>query len=224
MPTAKLHLTKLAAAERQLRAAIRLYFAGEDELAIHTIASAAYRLLADLKTERGMDEAANAYLTSIFYVVRDYRRGTLPNEMTSDPEFMEWVRGIADQLPIDGDSKVGDVSVTIPQKAAGEFWNRRNKVANFLKHADRDSSVSISLDEVDNLLLLMQCYSAYMDITRNELGNEGFVFQLFLGANRKDQSATPSHGDELVQKLAEVKEADRLHFCSILISQLNEKM
>ncbi|MGB7543810.1 MAG: hypothetical protein WBM28_17555, partial [Burkholderiales bacterium] len=93
MPTARLHVTKLAAAERQLRAAIRLYFAGEDELALHTVASAVYRLLADLKTERGMDEAANVYLTSIFYVVRDYRRGTLPNEITSDPEFMEWVSG-----------------------------------------------------------------------------------------------------------------------------------
>lgn len=60
MPAAKLHITKLAAAERQLRAAIRMYFSGEDDLAIHTVASATYRLLADLKAERGLEEAADA--------------------------------------------------------------------------------------------------------------------------------------------------------------------
>ena len=112
----RIHVTKLAAAERQLRAAIRMYFAGEDELAIHTVASAAYRVLADLKTERGMDEAANFYLTSIFYVVRDYRRGTLPELLTSDPEFVAWVRDVADQLPIDKDTKLEDVSVTLLER------------------------------------------------------------------------------------------------------------
>lgn len=222
MPTTRLHITKLAAAERQLRAAIRLYFAGEDELAIHTVASAAYHLLANLKTERGMDEAASTYLTSIFYVVRDYRRGSLPSDMTSDPEFMKWIRGVADQLPIEKDTKIGDVSVTLPRKLASEFWNRRNKVANFLKHADRDSRASLSLDEVDNLLLLMQCYSAYMDITRSDLGNEGLVFQLFLGANQKDRSETTSRHDELIQKLAEVEEEiERLRLCSSIITELN---
>jgi len=222
MPTAKLHVTKLAAAERQLRAAIRLYFAGEDELAIHTIASAAYRLLSDLKAERGIEEAENVYLTSIFYAVRDYRRGTLPEEMTSDPELIAWVRGLADQLPIERDSKIEEVSLTLPRNAVGEFWNKRNRVANFLKHADRDSGSSISLDEVDNLLLLMQCFSAYKDLTRDDLGNEGFVFQLFVGMNRQDQSASVSQRDELLQKLAKVPESDRLHLCSVFITELNE--
>ena len=220
MPTATLHITKLAAAERQLRAAIRLYFADEDELAIHTIASAAYRLLADLKAERGMDEAANVYLTSVFYVVRDYRRGALPSDLTSDPDIMEWVRNVAAQLPIQTDTKIEDISITLPRELVGQFWNERNKIANFLKHADRDSRASISLDEVDNLLLLMQCYSAYMDITREDLGNEGFVFQLFLGVKRKERSAS-SQEDELVQKIARIPEADRLRFCSICISELN---
>ena len=110
MTTATLHVTKLAAAGRQLRAAIRLYFAGEDELAIHTIASAAYRLLADLKAERGIEEAEDVYLTSIFYAVRDYRRGSLPEEMTSNSELMAWVIGLADLLPIYKDSKIDLIS------------------------------------------------------------------------------------------------------------------
>ena len=222
MLIAKLHVTKLAAAERQLRVAIRLYFAGEDELAIHTLASAAYRLLADLKAERGMEEAADVYLTSIFYAVRDYRRGTLPEEMASDSELMAWVRGLADQLPIEKNSKIEEVSLTLSREDVGKFWNKRNKVANFLKHADRDSGSSILLNEVDNLLLLMQCYSAYKDLTPDDLGNEGLVFGLFVGANRLDRSAPASQRDELIQKLADVPESDRLHLYSILITELNE--
>src|SRR5258706_6022470 len=139
MAGAKVHVTKLAAAGRQLQAAIRMYFAEEDELAIHTVTAASYRLLTDLKAERGMDEAANVYLTSIFYVVRDYRRGSLPEHLASDAEFMAWVKDLAEQLPIHAESKLEDVSVTVSPEAARHFWKDRNKIANFLKHADRDA-------------------------------------------------------------------------------------
>ena len=59
-------MTKLAAAQRQLCAAIRMFFDGEDELAVHTVASAAYGILRDLKAERGRDEAADNYLNAVF--------------------------------------------------------------------------------------------------------------------------------------------------------------
>ena len=65
----------------------------------------------------------------------------------------------------------------------------------------------------------MQCYSSYMDITGENLGNEGFVFRLFIGVKRMEQSS--SQEDELVQKVAEIPEADRLRFCSMCISELN---
>ena len=48
-----IHITKIAAAKRQLDAAIRMFFAGEDELAVHTIAAAAFRVLRDLHKKRG---------------------------------------------------------------------------------------------------------------------------------------------------------------------------
>src|SRR5438132_13620029 len=100
IPSARLHVTKIAAAERQLRSAIRMFFAGEDELAVHTLASAAYRLLADLKAERGIDEVGDVYQTAIFYLIRDFHRATLPEEFTPDSETMEWIRGMAELLPI----------------------------------------------------------------------------------------------------------------------------
>jgi len=135
-----------------------MYFSGEDELAIHTVAAASYRLLADLKAERGMDEAANVYLTSIFYVVRDFRR----------------------------------------------------------------AGAAIALDEVDNLLLLKQCYSAYTDLTPEELGNAGLVFQLFIGANQAPQPNPASQRDQIIQKLAAAREQDRRQMCSIFITELNK--
>jgi hypothetical protein len=222
MPSAKVHVTKLAAAGRQLRAAIRMYFAGEDELAVHTVASASYRLLVDLKSERGMDEAANVYLTSIFYVVRDFHRGSLPKHMTSDPDFMTWVRNLAEQLPVQANSRIDDVSVSLSRQAASQFWNQRNKIANFLKHADRDSEASITLEEVDNLLLIMQCYSAYIDVARDDLGNEGLVFKLFIGSSETPWPNPPSERDQLIQKLATVPEHDRRQMCSMFIIELNK--
>ncbi len=199
-----------------------MYFGGEDELAVHTVAAAAYRVLTDLKADRGIVEAANVYLTSIFYVVRDYRRGTLPKHLESDAEFMACVKSIAEQLSIGADTKIEDVSVTVSPSAAREFWRQRSKVANFLKHADRDAEASIALDEVDNLLLLMQCYGAYTDLTREELGNEGLVFQLFIGTNREPKTNGTTRRDDIIRKLAAAPEADRLRMCSIFIIELNK--
>ena len=146
MSTAALHVTKLAAAKRQIQAAIRLFFLEEDELAIHTVASAAYGLLKDLKRDRGQSEAADIYRTAFFYVVRDFRRGTLPAHFTSDPSIMAEVERIADQLFfITADSKLPDVKLTIPQDVEKQYWNDNNRAANFLKHADRDTDGTLSL-------------------------------------------------------------------------------
>ena len=116
---AKVHITKLAAAQRQLRAAIRLYFVDEDELAIHTVASAAYRLINDLKAARGKSEAADSHLVSIFYVVRDFRRGTLPKHISENSEMMKWVTEMAEKLPITADTKIDEVTAHIDDEAGG---------------------------------------------------------------------------------------------------------
>jgi hypothetical protein len=169
-----------------------------------------------------MDEVADSYLTSIFYVVRDFRRGSLSDHLTADAALMAWVRDLAEQLPIEADTKHEEVSVTISRQAAGEYWHQRNKVANFLKHADRDAGAALALDEVDNLMLLMQCYSAYTDLIHDDLGNEGLVFQLFIGSSQSLRSRPTSQREELIQKLSAVPEEGRRHLCSSLIAELNQ--
>jgi hypothetical protein len=48
-------VSKLQAAERQLNCAIRLYFADDDLLAVHTLSRAAFRILFDIYPERSCD-------------------------------------------------------------------------------------------------------------------------------------------------------------------------
>jgi hypothetical protein len=50
---AEVHITKSAAAQRQLDAAIRILFSGEDELAVHTLAFAAHTIVCDLDKKNG---------------------------------------------------------------------------------------------------------------------------------------------------------------------------
>ena len=142
---AEIHVTKLAAAQRQLRAAIRMFFGGEDELAVHTVASAAYRVIRDLKERRGRDEVGDFYKTMVFYAVRDYRRGTLPRPLADDAELMGYIREWADALPkITANTEYDNVSVSASPELARRFWKDQNKVFNFLKHADHDARAHLA--------------------------------------------------------------------------------
>ena len=51
---------KIEAAQRQIDAAIRMIFANEDPLAIHTIAAASLRIVKDLSKHRGGNLVTNS--------------------------------------------------------------------------------------------------------------------------------------------------------------------
>ncbi len=204
---ATVHITKLAAAQRQLRAAIRLYFVDEDELAIHTVASAAYRLINDLKAARGMSEAADVRLVSIFYVVRDFRRGILPKHISENSEMMKWVVEMAEKLPITAESKIEDVTAHIDDDAARAFWRKRNEASNFLKHADKDSQGQISFEKIDNFTLLMQAMGAYTDLVKNDLGPEGLVLWFYCSVLHGESESLPEEFRSIGRRLLKFMEA-----------------
>ena len=112
---AKIFVSKLAAAERQLCESTRMFFDDRDELAIHTVASAAYRLIADLKKKRGREEAADVRWTAVFYAVRDYRRGTLPSYMSDNPEMMQAIHDWDKQVPAHATKSFEEGTVRIYQ-------------------------------------------------------------------------------------------------------------
>jgi hypothetical protein len=199
-----------------------MFFLGEDELAVHTVAAAAYRLLADLKSDRGRDEVGDYYLTSIFYAVRDFRRNALPSYLANDPDAMAWIRDMADKLPINADSNFSDIKSSVSVSTAKEFWQKRNKVSNFLKHADRDASAHVSMDEVDNLQLLMQAYGAYVDLVHDGLQNEGLILWLYYCVANGITEGLPTRWQEITSKLERLIPEERLRWCSAFIQGLNE--
>lgn len=221
--TASVHITKFAAAERQLRAAIRMFFVEEDELAIHTIASAVYRLLSDLKSDRGMDEAADAHLTSIFYAVRSYKRGNLPSHMANNPELMAQIAEMAAILPIEAESSARDVKLSIDAESARRYWRNRNKAANFLKHADKDPSESLDASDIDNAILLMQCLGAYTDLLKDQLAPEGLVFWLYSCVRDEDLSSVPSHLQPIAARLQKIPADNLRPFCAEYIRVLRQR-
>ncbi|MDY6950236.1 MAG: hypothetical protein SWE60_01880 [Thermodesulfobacteriota bacterium] len=222
MMGAQLHVTKLAAARRQLRTAIRMFFAGEDELAIHTVASAAHRIIADLKKERGSDVVGDSHAMRVFYVVRDYRRGTLPKRLTDDPEAMKGIQEMAEELPITASTKYEDIKVCVSTETARKWWQKRNKVSNFLKHADRDAKAHISLQEVDNLELLSQALASYTDLVQDDLGAEGLVFWMYLNVVTETVDQLPEEYRDMAWKLEELDHDEQLEFCSLVIDGMNE--
>ena len=222
-PGATIYINKLAAAQRQLRAAIRLYFAGEDELAIHTVASAAYRLINDLKTARGMNEAADSHLVSIFYVVRDFRRGTLPKHIAENTEMMKWVIDMADKLPITADSNIDEVTAHVDDEAARAYWRKRNEASNFLKHADNDADAHIALDKIDNFMLLMQAMGAYTDLVKGEMGPEGLILLVYSSVAHGETASLPQEFRAIGDGLLAVDEDERRELCAALIQELRAR-
>lgn len=220
---AEVHLTKLAVAQRQLCSAIRMYFCGEDELAIHTVASAAYRIVTDLKSQRGRDEVGDYYLMMVFYAIRDYRRGTLPNYLADDRETMRWIHEWAEKLPITATSKYEDTKASVSPDLAKQFWKNRNKVTNFLKHADRDANNHISMDEVDNLSLLILAQSSYLDIDKGGLGNEGLVLWIFNCVESEMVEALPTGLHQIATHLQSLSHEERKKLCSEFLDELNER-
>ena len=170
----------------------------------------------------GKSEAADAYLTGMFYVVRDYRRGTLPSHMTGDTDFMDEVKRLADLMsPITADSKLSDVQVSIGRSLEAQYWIETNRAANFLKHADRDVDQALSIETLDNKLLLIKCLSSYQDVAPGDLGNEGLVFQAFVTAANEAHQPGSSSFDSLVVSMRRVPPEHQLKLCYMAIAELN---
>ena len=85
---AELHLTKQAAAQRQIDAAVRILFAGEDVLAVHTIVAAAHNVLTDLDNKSGKTALA-LYADALSDLQKTYPGIPLPQEAA---KFKAWLQ------------------------------------------------------------------------------------------------------------------------------------
>ena len=195
--SAEILVTKLEAARRLLRSAIRLHFLREDELAVHTVAAAAYGILKDLKKQRGLNEAQFAMETEMLgwlALAKKRVADQLPASFLSDAyslQFIDWLVKVC-QITADTDISKLDFPLVMDSASTAGFWRTNNRASNFLKHADQDSEGALSLNDVNNFQLLMNAMFSYESIAPNDLGFEGVVIQLYFLAEN-DSKLDLSH-------------------------------
>lgn len=162
---AEILLSKTAIAQRQLDAAIRMYFSGEDTLAVYTVASAAHRILRDLMEKRGRSSAAEALQAGVRGVANELASGDLPDEIRKASEgqaIWEVVTKLADIIRNGGSNT--QLRVTAGRGFDGAYWKSQNHSANFLKHADIDADSAISTDKIATEPLIDGACMTYMQL------------------------------------------------------------
>ena len=131
---ASVDITKPTAAQRQIDAAIRILFSGEDVLAVHTVVAAAHRIVLDLREKRSGTRGQGPYVEFL-------REGV--------------VTLYQEQLGMSPPDAI--IQRVLPQFER-LFRNHLNRPANFLKHADRDAGESLEQNSLQtDLLLLFSC-------------------------------------------------------------------
>ena len=126
---ASVYITKLSAAQRQLDAAIRILFSGEDILAVHTVVAAAHRIILDLAEKRDLAPYTESIGTTIATLYRQQFKEEIPQD-----KLQHWAA----------------------QFERNYLRPYLNRPANFLKHADRDASKVLDQEclQTDTLLLV----------------------------------------------------------------------
>lgn len=171
--SAEILVTKIEAARRQIDAAIRMVLNREDELAVHTVAAAAYRILRDLLDKRGRSDFEELIQHGIYAYAYSIASGQFSEEEIDNlkhdhPQLFPIITSLAARIGKEGDRITpADVSVLVDQASKKLDWQSSSQAANFLKHADRDDAKAISIEEIDNLSLIARASAAYTMITRD---------------------------------------------------------
>ena len=135
------YINKLSVGERQLAAAIKMYFLEMDPLAIHTVSSAAHNILADLMKNRGKDASIHGFIVGLFSAAKDLHEGKINEEEIStwgDGEI-ELVKQYRSLFEVNPDFNIDGISSSAPPDYARLYWANRRRSYNYLKHADRDA-------------------------------------------------------------------------------------
>jgi hypothetical protein len=210
------HINKIAAASRQLDAAIRMFFAKEDELAIHTVASAAFRTLRDLIQERGKNFTAEVLRNGIYNMARQHAEGKLPKETLKLIENTALMAAIINMLEAErAEGEKFDVSrIGVRMNKTGEQRAWPSRAANFLKHADRDAKAHLTMDEVKNENVLIGACVAYLELMRMP-SPEIMAFSAFWAG--KNDADVGEEVQEPLLKLRSVEEPFRHRICAKFI-------
>lgn len=161
-----IQISKIAAAQRQLDAAIRIFFQREDELAIHAVAAQAFQILRDLIQQRGVHFTSEVFRSGILSIAQQYVQGTLPPDkkaMIEGSSFMPTIAKLAEHIRVHGDNfDKESIHVNVSTRHEHKLWLSETTV--FLKHAKRDPNGFLSADGLDNEKMLMATCAAYLEL------------------------------------------------------------
>lgn len=207
-----LQISKLAAAQRQLDAAIRMFFQREDELAIHTLTAAAFQILRDLAKKRGAHFTKEVFKSGIIEIAQQHVAGTLPADkktMIEGSSLMPVIEGLADDIRVQG-GKFDKERIRISEGHEHKLWLSETTV--FLKHADRDPDNFLSADKLDNEKMLMATCAAYTELMKQPTPEITAYFAFWAVRNNEARDIA----DEVkpfVRQLEAAEEAQRFEIC-----------
>jgi len=215
---ASLHVSKLAAAQRQLDAAIRMTLAAEDKLAIHTVAAAAYQILRDLKKKRERNELSDRLSLGIFGFANDLASGKeIPPSIAKNRLLAEIVESFSEAIRSGEVRSEKDVASRLKVIGEKSHWAKFDLSANLLKHADRFPNATIHIDSVDNDLILMHAIPAYVELMGPKSSTpEMMVYGIFLRC--VDESSAPK-----MQTIAGLPDEKRRRACLSLLKELKRR-
>jgi hypothetical protein len=224
---ASIIITKLAAARRQLDAAIRMTFANEDELAIHTVAAAAYRILRDILANRGRDDFVDLIKQGTYLLALDLINGKLSereSDILKDPVSYGLISHVAQRIRDQGDQFTeDDAPITFSAQSKQSHWRSVTKVAAFLKHADRDTNASLDLAEVKNDKLLILASTAYSQITHAPTP-EMFAYYRYYSISPESRAGLNAADTEIADWLESLSPSRRRRACAQLMRILKKEM
>lgn len=216
---ATVHITKIAAASRQLDAAIRLFFTKEDDLAIHTVAAAAFRILRDVSDKQDKNFTTEVFKLGIYNIAKRYAEGAVP---AAELKLIKnsGVMAIVEKIIADPGFNHDRIEVNMNKAAEQRAWP--SKAANFLKHADRDANKDLPVDDVNNETLLMAGSAAYLHLMRVPTP-EIMAYYAFWATKNDAVDEVGSEARGLAERIAKLPEAKRHGECAKFIQQLKTK-
>lgn len=213
-----IQISKIAAAQRQLDAAIRMFFHKEDELAIHTVTAAAFQIFRDLTEERGGHFTKEVFRSGILSIAQQYAAGTLPSDkkaMIEGSSLMPQIEQLAKEIRTQGnDFDKERIHINVSKGHEHKLWLSETTV--FLKHANRDPDNFLSADILDNDKMLMATCAAYVELMKQPTP-EIMAYFAFWSVKNNQVNDLAEDTQQFARQLETANEMQRYDICAKFI-------
>jgi hypothetical protein len=146
--------------------------AGEDLLAVTTVAAAAARILKDLRERGNHDALTDHHFVALVGTARALLRGDVTETdlkaFEQEPGLWHLLQALVREVKRIGPEKSlaeirRHIQVNVSKADATAHWREFSRIPNFLKHADRDPKASIPELEVEPAKYIEMAITTYLE-------------------------------------------------------------